>query len=1619
MKLKITCLVAIAIMISSLLNATPNITFNKDTLSAETINCNDTIKKSLYLENNGSLKTTYNLLGRKSSGIHITEAFIGNPDHLEIMNTSNRATDINNWKIIISADYSSIDLYNSSTYTLSGTLAPGEILWWTDESADINYFGSNMYWSSANPGWVMLLDEWNQVRDFVAWGWSQSHIYSMSFNFLSTTITIDSENWIGDGIVSACSFSFNRIGNTDNDNSDDFLCNTSSGGSLNSGLSSTFSTKYIPSWLSFNKTQDSILPGEKDTIEVTYYGQNAIYGEQYSNILFTLSDTLDVSDSVIFGFVKNGLPDLTLSDTLIGFDTLMIYDYDTASFYICNPGCDTLTIDSLKISGSMLTIPTYSQSVFPGDSAYLDLILNGSTLGAIDDTVTIYTNAGDSLILVKGTVMDAPSLAVDMDTMNVVLNGCSDSLISELVLYNKGGIDLNYSILNLFFDSTSIENFYTAGSSTYHVFNTIPANPDSLIVNVTINGDYNSTTEYATLYIEGQSIGQLDGGGTYTDYEYTYAFTGIDQLGWLDDGVLDIQVVNSASVNTGYGDDVHIVNIVNAKNKGHKGVKCDTNGTIAGNDSATISILFCSNNLLDGLHNTSLSINTNDPVHPTYKVFTNIQVNGEPIMITPDSITFGKMFLNTTVTDSLYISNIGCDTLVIDSLRSSNPALSVSSNEIEALPGDSIIISVSMQPTMIGEFDETFTVYTNVGDSLIKVSTTVMDKPTITIKDTIPAILNGCSDSLFTSFMIYNTGGSALDYSVSGGGTLQPYDSTSLQYFTNGGGSTMHSFSGLSSLYDTLILTITLNGDFDFSSEYADLYIEGTYIDRLDGGATNTDIDYTFTYTDSNVVNWLADEILNVNIFNSADVNAGFGDATHKVKVVGIGGSTIYCDSSGTVAVDDSAGINVLLTSNGLNDGIHNMPIYIKTNDPVNPNHKVVFNLTVNGLPAIVVRDSVAFDTIPEEYTISDTILIYNTGCADLTISSIGYDNNEFNWYLASSNVLPSDATELIVTYDPDDMGTDECTLTINNNDTIKYITLTGTADIGPKIQIPESEFGMKINDCSSNDSVSLVINSIGSDTLKYSLISYENPLVITEVFLGTTDFIEITNKSNNTIDVSNYSVLVSSSYTRADTSNSLTWNLSGTMAAGEVRYRDDDDLSSNYWGSNIYWNSSENGWAMIVDKKGNVIDFIGWGWTQSSIYGINFVLGTLSINVDQNDWSGDGVSSICTSSLTRNGSADNNDNSDFTCTTSTQGSLNTGLSVPFMDVNVANMNFSKTKGSVAKDESDTVNIFLKSNYLTAGIDTNFIIIQSNDPQTYDTVLVIVDVADISCANFSYNINQNTGLVNFTDISSNNPASWNWSFGDGNTSALQNPSHTYTDNGTYDVTLEVCNGNGCDQITQSITITSIDNVFNLCSDAGSNLLKGTIYDSGGEFGDYGNYEDCSFLIDIPSADYIDIKFTLLDTEADKDVINVYNGNSTSSPKLLSRSGLLDTFMLSTPSNKALITFQTDSVNVSNGFKIEWLGIEPSGIEFVDKDYPNINTYPNPSNGKFVLEINNLHCDDCNLAIYDILGNKVASESFSVVKNLHKEMDLGGMPQGIYILKLNTNNSLFKESIIIE
>ena len=93
--------------------------------------------------------------------------------------------------------------------------------------------------------------------------------------------------------------------------------------------------------------------------------------------------------------------------------------------------------------------------------------------------------------------------------------------------------------------------------------------------------------------------------------------------------------------------------------------------------------------------------------------------------------------------------------------------------------------------------------------------------------------------------------------------------------------------------------------------------------------------------------------------------------------------------------------------------------------------------------------------------------------------------------------------------------------------------------------------------------------------------------------------------------------------------------------------------------------------------------------------------------------------------------------------------------------------------------------------------------------QAEDYQLVINQATASLSADFTAS-NNNVCLgsaITFSDISTGNPTSWTWDFGDGNSSTLQNPTHTYSSAGIYNVSLIVSDGTITDTETKTGFIT--------------------------------------------------------------------------------------------------------------------------------------------------------------------------------------------------------------------
>lgn len=150
----------------------------------------------------------------------------------------------------------------------------------------------------------------------------------------------------------------------------------------------------------------------------------------------------------------------------------------------------------------------------------------------------------------------------------------------------------------------------------------------------------------------------------------------------------------------------------------------------------------------------------------------------------------------------------------------------------------------------------------------------------------------------------------------------------------------------------------------------------------------------------------------------------------------------------------------------------------------------------------------------------------------------------------------------------------------------------------------------------------------------------------------------------------------------------------------------------------------------------------------------------------------------------------------------------------------------------------------------TGQYDVQLIVFETNSGCA-DTIIKNNHITINSPLDFTYSASQGCGntTIAFVDVSPDATANWLWDFGDGNTSTLQNPSHTYTTTGCFTVTF-TADVDGCTSTVISDTCIIIyplpganyttTGALNSCTLPHSVSFAGTSNDAASWFWDFGD-----------------------------------------------------------------------------------------------------------------------------------------------------------------------------------
>ncbi len=90
----------------------------------------------------------------------------------------------------------------------------------------------------------------------------------------------------------------------------------------------------------------------------------------------------------------------------------------------------------------------------------------------------------------------------------------------------------------------------------------------------------------------------------------------------------------------------------------------------------------------------------------------------------------------------------------------------------------------------------------------------------------------------------------------------------------------------------------------------------------------------------------------------------------------------------------------------------------------------------------------------------------------------------------------------------------------------------------------------------------------------------------------------------------------------------------------------------------------------------------------------------------------------------------------------------------------------------------------------------------------------------------------------------------------------------------------------------------------------------------------------------------------------------------------------------------------------------------TSVKNISKNSFLFTVYPNPSNGKFTVNVEGFQQENCKLEICNLLGQEIYTAFFKEQQSTI-DIDLSGFPKGFYFVKFDDGTNSYKQKIIIE
>lgn len=193
--------------------------------------------------------------------------------------------------------------------------------------------------------------------------------------------------------------------------------------------------------------------------------------------------------------------------------------------------------------------------------------------------------------------------------------------------------------------------------------------------------------------------------------------------------------------------------------------------------------------------------------------------------------------------------------------------------------------------------------------------------------------------------------------------------------------------------------------------------------------------------------------------------------------------------------------------------------------------------------------------------------------------------------------------------------------------------------------------------------------------------------------------------------------------------------------------------------------------------------------------------------------------------------------------------------------------------------------------------------------------------------------------------------------------------------------------------------------------------EGTFGDGSGRFL-YRNGQSCRWTIQPPNATSITLNFENFDTEADKDMMKVFDRAYPTTPlAVISGTYTTPPESVTAPSDGMMIMFVSNKSVRGQGWKVSYtitVGTDES------KAFENLAVYPNPTEGLLNVNFKMSDLQKVKIELVSIQGMVVYSETLNNFKgSFNRQIDLSSFSKGVYMLRMTSDQGITNKKIILK